>query len=430
MTNQHQNNNVFAHILAPGYQSIEQWQKIIGDCRQQLDHPSTTQLLFLPPQVWRLPARLIALSDTPLLQTLTIRHRTDLSDAHQIQLYQQLSDQLSSAFPGSHVFLYADGQCQLLNAQPQTSPCTPPLLAAMTAFAKTIHQQTTGTINKAVEQSPHLIGGTQWMGIINATPDSFSDGGLNDDLDTLRESVENLLAEGSAIIDLGGQSTRPGADILDVDTEWQRVAPAIRVIVELLNEWPFAVELSIDTYHPEIARRAIVAGATMINDVSGLSHPDMRQLVREFPSVSWVSMHHLGLPADKTVTLDTTLTAEQLIGKLNEWASTLLASLDTEDCRTERLYLDPGIGFGKTAQQNALILQQISALTPEAQWLVGHSRKSYLNPLLTDNHTLSRDVGTMATCSSLIEQGCPIIRVHNVAMARLTERSYLATAPS
>lgn len=426
MTNNHKKSNFFAQIIAPGYQPVTQWQKIIRDCQQKLDHLSADALLFLPPQVWALPASLMPLADTPLMQSLAIVSRTEILETAQSQLCQQLVDWLNLERSGKPFWIYANGQYYA----PDKQLLQHDSLAAVATFTDSILEKHHETSHKAVEPARHHRGGTQWMGIINATPDSFSDGGLNDDLDTLRKSVINLLAEGAAIIDLGGQSTRPGAEILDVDTEWQRVEPAIQVIVDLLKEWPFVVELSIDTYHPEIARRAIMAGATMINDVSGLSNPDMRQLISEFPNVSWVAMHHLGLPADKNVTLDTTLTAEQLIGELNKWASTLLASLAAEARLPEQLYLDPGIGFGKTAQQNALLLQQVSVLTSEALWLVGHSRKSYLNPLLTDNNTLSRDVGTMATCSSLIEQGCTIIRVHNVALARLTERSYLATAPS
>lgn len=270
----------------------------------------------------------------------------------------------------------------------------------------------------------------QWMGIINVTPDSFSDGGLNDSQEALSQNVQDLLEGGASILDIGGQTTRPGATVIDEATEWARVKPALSQVQAILAAWPFAVKLSVDTYLPLIAERAINAGVDMINDVSGLDNANMRALIPQYPHVQWVAMHHLGLPSNRDITLPVDLSPRELIDHINQWAHDLYTQLDQEGLEPAKLYLDPGIGFGKTPLQNRALLAYIDALSVQYQWLIGHSRKSYLNDLLDHPSTEQRDHGTIGATIGLVSQGCEIIRVHNVAANALAVDAWLSTQDS
>jgi dihydropteroate synthase len=277
-------------------------------------------------------------------------------------------------------------------------------------------------------QSTALIPKTtpiQWMGILNATPDSFSDGGINNNDKQLRRSTQEMLRSGVHILDIGAQSTRPGAITHSIATEWQRLQPALEVVLDESKQWPLHVDISIDTFIPEIARKAIKAGATIINDVSGLEKPEMRELVSQYPNIGWIAMHQLGLPADKTKNIPTD---QDPIEVLNYWAEQLYNTLKQAQHCPQKLYLDPGIGFGKTAAQSLEVLKRFGELktSPNWQWLIGHSRKSFLNPFISDTNTSSRDAGTIAATLALLDKGCRIFRVHNIEDAIATAKLYLS----
>ena len=194
-----------------------------------------------------------------------------------------------------------------------------------------------------------------WMGIANLTPDSFSDGGELATTDAVEEHAAQLAAAGAAFIDLGAESTRPGATPLSPDEEWARLEPALGRLVDRYRGELLRPRLSIDTYHVETARRALARGADLINDVSGLTTQAMVELAAT-SGAEFVAMHNLGVPADKTRTLpaneDPTAAVERwLEERLTEWQR---AGLDFN-----RIVFDPGIGFGKNALQSLRLLRNI-----------------------------------------------------------------------
>ena len=141
-----------------------------------------------------------------------------------------------------------------------------------------------------------------WMGIVNVTPDSFSDGGRFEDWPAVDAHVDALIAAGASYVDIGAESTRPGATLLGADEEWARLEPVLRPLLEKHSRNPLRPRFSVDTYHPETARRALALGVDGVNDVSGLTSPAMLELAAE-SSKDWIAMHNLGLPADRDRTL-------------------------------------------------------------------------------------------------------------------------------
>jgi 2-amino-4-hydroxy-6-hydroxymethyldihydropteridine diphosphokinase/dihydropteroate synthase len=250
-----------------------------------------------------------------------------------------------------------------------------------------------------------------WMGIVNLTPDSFSDGGEIADRASFAARVDALVAAGTHIVDLGAESTRPGATPLAADAEWRRLEPMLIALLERFRGDALAPLISIDTYHPENARRAIALGVHIINDVSGLTSPAMLELAAA-GRADWVAMHNLGVPADRAVTIPTdrdpvAAVAEWLEARLREWER---AGLDLE-----RIVFDPGIGFGKNPLQSLRLLRNVDALQRYGlRCLVGHSRKSFMQSFAgTDNAT--RDLVTVGASLSLASRGVELFRVHDVS---------------
>jgi 2-amino-4-hydroxy-6-hydroxymethyldihydropteridine diphosphokinase/dihydropteroate synthase len=249
-----------------------------------------------------------------------------------------------------------------------------------------------------------------WMGILNVTPDSFSDGGKNEHWNQIEPVIEQMVGAGVGIIDIGAESTRPGAAPLSADAERTRLEPILeRVIAKfegvLLRPW-----ISVDTYHAEVAQFAIASGADMINDVGGLSDPAMIELAAA-SDVDWVAMHQLSIPADPNVTLSTDRSAvehvdEWIMKQLNVWSD---AGLDLS-----RILIDPGIGFGKTSLQSLQLLRGINHFVRDnLRVLVGHSRKSFMNSI-GGNELHDRDLLTIGASLELSRRGVDVIRVHNV----------------
>ena len=251
-----------------------------------------------------------------------------------------------------------------------------------------------------------------WMGIVNVTPDSFSDGGRFTDWSGVEPLVRDMLDAGVHIIDVGGESTRPGAQPLQHDEEWARVAPVLEQLLELRAGNGPGSYISIDTYHADTARRALELGVDVVNDVSGLASPAMIELAGE-SSADWVAMHQLSLPVDPNLTL---AAGRDPFTAVEEWLRESLERWDKAGLDLNRIIFDPGIGFGKTAHQSWELLRRASEFRQHGlRVLVGHSRKSFFRPYFGDDMQ-SRDQATVGVSLDLCDQGVDIIRVHDVPL--------------
>jgi 2-amino-4-hydroxy-6-hydroxymethyldihydropteridine diphosphokinase/dihydropteroate synthase len=249
-----------------------------------------------------------------------------------------------------------------------------------------------------------------WMGIVNLTPDSFSDGGELGDETSVETRVAELVAAGAEIVDLGAESTRPGATPLTSDEEWARLEPALGRLVDCYSSDPLRPRLSIDTYHVETARRALTLGADVVNDVSGLATPAMLELAAT-SGADFVAMHNLGLPADKAHTLPAD---EDPTAAVERWAEGRIAAWERAGIDLARIAIDPGVGFGKNALQSLRILRDIERLHRFGlRLLVGHSRKSFMHQVAAADR-LDRDLFTVGASLRLCAAGVDILRVHNV----------------
>lgn len=248
---------------------------------------------------------------------------------------------------------------------------------------------------------------TKLVGIVNVTPDSFSDGGAQLDAADAVAAIDRLILEGASVIDIGAESTRPGATPVLPSEEWLRLEP---VLAEL-ERFPSAVEFSVDTRHVVTAKKSLDYGVHWINDVSGLENPDMLRLIAG-SNATIVCMHSLGVPADKHKTLPP---GEDVMETLFVWAEDRLRKLLAAGIESHRIIFDPGIGFGKTPQQSMQIIRDIRAFhVLGVKLMVGHSRKSFLG-LPADATTEQRDHATLAVSKYLISQDVQYLRVHNVA---------------
>jgi 2-amino-4-hydroxy-6-hydroxymethyldihydropteridine diphosphokinase/dihydropteroate synthase len=264
-----------------------------------------------------------------------------------------------------------------------------------------------------------------WMGIVNLTPDSFSDGGELPTAEAVEARVAELFAAGAELIDLGAESTRPGATPLTADEEWARLEPMLGRLVDRYRGSVLRPRFSIDTYHVETARRALRLGADIVNDVGGLTDPAMIALAAE-SGAEFVAMHNLGLPADRAHTLpvdeDPTAAVERwLEARLTEWEG---AKIDPA-----RIVFDPGIGFGKNALQSLKLLRNVERFHKFGlRLLVGHSRKSFMHQV-TAADRMDRDLFTIGVSLSLCRAGVDILRVHNVAAHTAAWRGFAHVDP-
>jgi dihydropteroate synthase len=242
------------------------------------------------------------------------------------------------------------------------------------------------------------------MGILNVTPDSFSDGGTSFAVEDALARARILLAEGADILDIGGESTRPGAEPVGVQAELDRVIPVIQAIRAAGIEVP----ISVDTMKPLVAHQALEAGADIVNDVTGLQGaPEMAEIAGIF-GAPVIAMHW-----DKTWTADT-----EPLPAMIEWFGRSLAV--AERAGVSQMILDPGFGFTKTLTQNYSILRQLADIAvafPRHPILVGTSRKSMIGKVL-GNEPAERTAGTIATTVQGYERGGHIFRVHDVAANR------------
>jgi dihydropteroate synthase len=254
-----------------------------------------------------------------------------------------------------------------------------------------------------------LGGRTLIMGVLNVTPDSFSGDGIYGDPAAASARAAEMVSEGADIIDIGGESTRPGAEYVGADEESRRVLPPLKGVLEL------EVPVSVDTYKPEVASQALEMGAAMINDVTGLRDPRMVKLVADHGAGA-VIMHMRGEP--RTMQLDPSYPG----GVLNEVKAFLearVAAAESAGIGSERIVVDPGIGFGKTSAHNLELLQGLGSLKDmKKPILVGTSRKGFLAKLAGDPADGSRLGGSVAAAAVSVLNGADIVRVHDVAECR------------
>ena len=250
------------------------------------------------------------------------------------------------------------------------------------------------------------------MGIVNCTPDSFYDGGRHFDPDAAVQRGRELIAAGAGIIDVGGESTRPGSDPVTEDEEIRRVIP---VIAKLAAE-PNAL-LSIDTQKPGVARKAVAAGAALINDVSALADPEMAKAAAD-TGAALILMHMKGTP--RTMQADPKY--DDLFGEIIAYLRERMARAAAAGVAEERIIVDPGIGFGKTVAHNLEIIRDLWRLKSLGRpILLGHSNKSYIGKVLNAGIE-DRFEGTAASLAAGIIAGAHIVRVHDVAgMKRFAE---------
>src|SRR4051794_33931199 len=244
------------------------------------------------------------------------------------------------------------------------------------------------------------------MGVVNVTPDSFSDGGLWLDHDDAVAHGRELVAEGAAILDIGGESTRPGAEPVEAGEELRRVVP----VIERLRD--SGAQLSIDTMKAGVARAAVHAGATLVNDVSALRFDAELAGVCADASCDVCLMHMLGDP--RTMQKDPRY--DDVVDDVKRFLEERLAFAVAAGIAEERVLLDPGIGFGKTVEHNLTLLKRLDELAALGGPLViGTSRKSFLGKLTGRPQARERVAGTVATNVLALERGASVFRVHDVA---------------
>jgi 2-amino-4-hydroxy-6-hydroxymethyldihydropteridine diphosphokinase / dihydropteroate synthase len=262
------------------------------------------------------------------------------------------------------------------------------------------------------KQIPHRLAGTRLVGILNVTPDSFSDGGQFISLPDALAHAEKLVQEGAEILDIGAESTRPGAKPISPDEEWRRLMPVLSVLKGLIRKWPIKPSISVDTRNYTVAEQAIDLGIDWINDVSGFSDSKMREIAAKNP-IKCVVTHNLGVPVDKRMVLPT---HSPICEQIFSWTQRRFEQLSLAGVDSQQLILDIGVGFGKTAQQSEFLLKNINYFRNlGCPLLVGHSRKSFLN-LVTDTPYIERDFETAILSYQLAMQGIEYLRVHNVEL--------------
>jgi dihydropteroate synthase len=284
-----------------------------------------------------------------------------------------------------------------------------------------IEQLSREMVQSAARALPITLLPTELMGIVNLTPDSFSDGGLYEEPVAAFRRIRELVEEGASLIDLGAESTRPGARLLEPKQEWLRFEPILNEVKRgLSQEYPW-IKWSIDTRHSETARLAREYGIHWFNDVSGGASSQMIELWAE-SSQQVCFMHSLSLPADPKVHLPEDADPVQ---SLLIWANEKRSFFESFGIQPDRLIFDPGIGFGKTADQSVMILNRVSEFR-KAGWrvLVGHSRKSFLK-LVTQSDPQQRDVETEVLSTKLSENSCDYLRLHDVRSSVRAIRSAL-----
>ena len=244
---------------------------------------------------------------------------------------------------------------------------------------------------------------TRIVGILNITPDSFSDGGQFFDIDTAIARAKQMAEDGADIIDIGGESSRPGSEPVSEEEELRRVIPVIERLAKEIS-----LPISIDTYKPAVAKAAIAAGAKIINDITGLTNPDMRAVAGE-AKAPVILMHMQGAP--KTMQEHPTYT--DVVADIKEFFKKQIAL--AQEAGVTEIILDPGIGFGKTLEHNLAILKRLHEFADLGfPILVGPSRKAFIGTLTGSLPVSERLEGTIAAITIARMNGASYVRVHDV----------------
>lgn len=245
------------------------------------------------------------------------------------------------------------------------------------------------------------------MGIVNVTPDSFSGDGLlhKTGAESAIEHIQQIANDGAAIVDIGGESTRPGAEAVSVNEELSRVIPLIKASVKKIK-----VPISVDTYKPEVAKQALDSGASIINDITGLRNPKMRKIVAHYKA-GVIIMHMRGTPKTMQKNPKYNSLIDQILQELSK-------SIDTavkDGIGNDKIIVDPGIGFGKTTEHNLEIIKSLKEFRILGKpILIGTSRKSFIGKVLNTGYDRQRLLGTAASCIIAAQNSANIIRVHDV----------------
>lgn len=247
---------------------------------------------------------------------------------------------------------------------------------------------------------------TKVMGILNVTQDSFSDGGLYFDKSSAINRANQMVDEGADIIDIGGESTRPGSEPVSAEEELRRTIPVIEALSKKIT-----VPISIDTYKSEVAKSAIEAGASMVNDISGLRFdPKMPEIIAHY-NVPVVIMHIKGTPKD----MQQNPVYEALIPEIIEYLRDSISIAKKAGISDDKIIIDPGLGFGKTFEHNLEIICNLREFTLlKKPILIGPSRKAFIGNILGDVPVTERLEGTAAAVAISIMNGANIVRVHDV----------------
>jgi dihydropteroate synthase len=243
------------------------------------------------------------------------------------------------------------------------------------------------------------------MGVVNVTPDSFFDGGLHASVSAAIAHCQRLVAEGADMLDIGGESTRPGADLLGAAHELTRVLPVLREALRL------GVPISVDTSEPMVMREALALGADIINDVRALQRPGAVAAVAAHPKAGLCLMHMRGEPTDMQSLTD----YDDVLGEVRGFLAARMQAAESAGVHRERIVLDPGIGFAKSPDHNLLLTAHLGELTTLGRpVLVGWSRKGTLGRI-TGRTVGDRLAASLAAALAAIHHGAAIVRAHDVA---------------
>jgi dihydropteroate synthase len=260
--------------------------------------------------------------------------------------------------------------------------------------------------NKAFEWGKR----TYLMGVLNVTPDSFSDGGNYSTIESALAQAENMVKSGVDIIDIGGQSTRPGAAEISLEEEIDRVIPVVQILRQKAEIFG-SVPISVDTSRAQVAKAAVDAGADIINDISGATFDSEMLSTVAHLKVPIILMHIRGTPQ----TMQKLTDYRDLIGQIREFLESRIAEAVAAGIDKSHIILDPGIGFAKNYSQNLEILQQLAKFRGlDCPILVGVSRKSFIGHILNQPLAKQRIWGTAAACTGAIANSADILRVHDV----------------
>ena len=259
-----------------------------------------------------------------------------------------------------------------------------------------------------LDHSLNLVQRTHIMGVLNVTPDSFSDGGRYLEVEKAVEHGLAMARQGADIIDIGGESTRPFSEAISIDEELNRVIPVITALSKELH-----IPISIDTCKGAVVQESLKAGASIINDISALRLDPQIATIAAQAGVPLILMHMKGTPQD----MQTNPVYDDLISEILDFLATAVENATKAGVKEDLIIVDPGIGFGKTFDHNLQIIKDLSRLASlNRPILLGSSNKAFIGHIL-DREPDERDTGTMATVAAGVMNGAHIVRVHNVEKA-------------